>query len=217
LFLCGYSLLQPLLFPQAGIAMQPLFLGSHLAMDFLNTSLVQNNATVELIGDAQAFVEWLVAAGLVKKAEAVKFQQRFGAEELDAIAAEARKIRAWAGAWLSRWRVNPDVDYAPELRRLNKLMAAASCFHEITSAQDGVVLVERNRFESPVELLALIAQQIAQLIASEQSELVKRCAGPTCVLWFLDRTKAHRRLFCSTALCGNRAKVAAFRERQRDA
>lgn len=197
--------------------MQPLFLGSHLAMDFLNTSLVQNDAPVELIGDGQAFIEWLVEAGIVKKSEAVKFNQRFDAEVLDAIAAEARKIRAWAAAWLMRWCVNPDADYAAELRRLNKLMAAATCFHEVTSAQEGIVLVERNRFESPEELLALIAQQIAQLITSEQPELVKRCAGPSCVLWFLDRTKAHRRLFCSTALCGNRAKVAAFRERQRDA
>nr|WP_254214234.1 CGNR zinc finger domain-containing protein [Burkholderia multivorans] len=33
------------------------------------------------------------------------------------------------------------------------------------------------------------------------------------MLWFLDRTKSHRRRWCSKALCGNRQKVAAFRRR----
>jgi predicted RNA-binding Zn ribbon-like protein len=52
-------------------------------------------------------------------------------------------------------------------------------------------------------------------VARENASLVKQCAGPGCTLWFLDRTKAHARRFCSAAACGNRAKVAAFRERQR--
>ena len=43
--------------------------------------------------------------------------------------------------------------------------------------------------------------------------LLKACAGADCTLWFLDRTKAHRRMFCSATACGNRAKVAAFRRR----
>jgi predicted RNA-binding Zn ribbon-like protein len=57
--------------------------------------------------------------------------------------------------------------------------------------------------------------QIAALITKEQPSLVKDCAGSTCTLWFLDQSKAHRRLFCSPSACGNRAKVAAFRDRQR--
>ena len=43
-----------------------------------------------------------------------------------------------------------------------------------------------------------------------------RRAGGDCSLWFLDRTKAHTRLLCSAAACGNRAKVSAFRKRQRE-
>jgi len=33
-------------------------------------------------------------------------------------------------------------------------------------------------------------------------------------MWFYDRTKSHRRRWCSMALCGNRAKARAHRERQ---
>ncbi len=76
-------------------------------------------------------------------------------------------------------------------------------------------LVERYRMDLADELIALVAAQVAFLIATEQPALVKHCAGTGCTLWFLDRTKAHGRLFCSTTVCGNRAKVAAFRERRR--
>jgi predicted RNA-binding Zn ribbon-like protein len=46
--------------------------------------------------------------------------------------------------------------------------------------------------------------------------VLKWGAGAGCTLWFVDRTKAHRRIFCSATTCGNRAKVAAFRQRQRE-
>ena len=45
-------------------------------------------------------------------------------------------------------------------------------------------------------------------------ELIRECEHPDCVLWFYDRTKSHRRRWCSMALCGNRHKVAEFRKRQ---
>jgi predicted RNA-binding Zn ribbon-like protein len=36
------------------------------------------------------------------------------------------------------------------------------------------------------------------------------------VLWFFDRTKSHRRRWCSMAVCGNRHKAARFRASRRD-
>jgi predicted RNA-binding Zn ribbon-like protein len=44
--------------------------------------------------------------------------------------------------------------------------------------------------------------------------LVRKCEDSDCVLWFVDKTKAHRRRWCSMPLCGNRNKVASFRQRQ---
>jgi predicted RNA-binding Zn ribbon-like protein len=85
----------------------------------------------------------------------------------------------------------------------------------LVAAKPGWKLVEHTRIDGASALLALPAAQIAALIADETAELVKRCAGADCVLWFVDRTKAHKRVFCSATACGNRAKVAAFRDRQR--
>jgi predicted RNA-binding Zn ribbon-like protein len=105
--------------------------------------------------------------------------------------------------------------YADELTYLNKLLARGVSTHEVISTEEGLDLLERPSLDSPEDLVALIALQVATLITQENPELVKSCAGENCSLWFVDRTKAHRRIFCSAAACGNRAKVAAFRQRQK--
>jgi predicted RNA-binding Zn ribbon-like protein len=197
--------------------MQPLFLGGHPALDFFNTAFTPptGGEPVEILGDGQALLGWLVAAGLVSEAAASKVRRRLGATALDDAAKEARKFRQWAIGWIARWIERPDGDYASELSRLNRLLEQGQGYREVVAAEGRFTIVEHGRLDEAKDLLVLLASQVARLVTSEDPELVKRCAGADCVLWFVDRTKAHRRMFCSAAQCGNRAKVAAFRERQR--
>jgi predicted RNA-binding Zn ribbon-like protein len=195
--------------------MEPLFLGSHPAMDFLNTRPSPRGAPIELIGDGGSYAAWLVKAQLLDARTASALKRRAGAAALDAAAAEARGLRDWAGDWIARWREVPGGNYEAELRRINHLLTRANIHPEVVGTTDGCRVIERWRIGSADELTALVAAQIASLVATEPPSLVKRCAGAGCTLWFVDRTKAHSRLFCSAAACGNRAKVAAFRERQR--
>jgi predicted RNA-binding Zn ribbon-like protein len=196
-------------------AMNPLYLGGHPAIDFLNTAMTPDGSPVEVIPDGRSYLEWLQGAGLLSEAEAGKLARRFGAKGLDGAAAEARKVREWARAWLERWRARPAADYREELAALNKLLAREQSNHELIAGERGFTLVERPQLESPQSLIALIAMQFAAVLTHEDPALIRNCAGDGCSLTFVDRTKAHRRMFCSAALCGNRAKVAAFRSRQR--
>src|SRR5258708_12301429 len=62
--------------------------------------------------------------------------------------------------------------------------------------------------------LAILARQIALFLAEANLNYLRRCANTTsCVLYFYDTTKNHRRQWCSTGVCGNRHKVAEFRKR----
>jgi predicted RNA-binding Zn ribbon-like protein len=72
-----------------------------------------------------------------------------------------------------------------------------------------------QRFEkaTPEQLLMPVALSGAELLASGNFDLVRACESAECVLQFYDRTKSHRRRWCSMATCGNRHKVAAFRAR----
>jgi predicted RNA-binding Zn ribbon-like protein len=193
--------------------MKSLFLGGHPAADFLNTLPTPDGQPVELVGDGRAFAAWLESAGLVESAK--KLERRFGLAALATAAADARKLREWARDWILRWHEAPKGDYAAELQRLNRLLEGARRYRQVIATKRGLELKDLDRLDSPDDLIALIAAQIAALVGTEDAALVKRCAGAGCSLWFLDRTKAHGRLFCSAAACGNRAKVAAFRQRQR--
>jgi predicted RNA-binding Zn ribbon-like protein len=195
-------------------AMEPLFLGSHPAMDFLNTTFSPEGKPVELIGDGQSFLEWLVAAALLPQAAASRLKRRSGAEALNTAAEKARAIRAWASDWIARWSHAPHADYEADLRRLNGMLHGSRYHKEILSGSRWQ-LAEHYIVEDADDLLGLLATQIASLVTNEDPTLIRRCAGSGCTLWFLDRTKGHRRLFCSASACGNRAKVAAFRARQK--
>jgi predicted RNA-binding Zn ribbon-like protein len=200
---------------EQSVNMEPVFLGGHPAIDFLNTTLSPQGVTAEVIGDGESFLRWLAGARLLDAATAASIRHRYSTATLDAIAADARKLRGWLSGWIDRWSQRPRDTYATELRRLNALLKRSHSYPAVVQTEDSVKIVQRERILDPPELLALIALQVAQLIACEDSQLIRRCAGASCTLRFLDRTKAHRRIFCSAAACGNRAKVKAFRNRQR--
>jgi predicted RNA-binding Zn ribbon-like protein len=194
---------------------QPLLLGGQPLIDFLNTAFGPDGAVIEVIGTGQAYLDWLIAAGLLEKTQAAALSRRAGGKALDAAAAEARKTREWARAWLERWRVNPGADYRKEIGTLNRLLEKRRAHRQVARVEGELTIVDSLQVDSAAALIGLVAEQLALLLTTERAELVKSCAGPSCTLWFVDRTKAHRRMFCSAAACGNRARVAAFRDRQR--
>ena len=196
--------------------MQPLFIGSHPAADFLNTAFDPHGEHVEIIGDGKSLLDWLQAAGVLDAEQSARLSRKLGAKGLDAAATEVRKLREWARAWLMRWRAAPGRDYSPEIANLNKLLEHLNVRHEVARTRQGLERVSRFQIGTVDELLAVLASQLGDLLTQEDPGLLKSCSGDGCTLWFLDRTKAHRRMFCSAAACGNRAKVAAFRERQRE-
>lgn len=192
-----------------------LFLAGHPAIDFLNTAYAPGGQQVETLGDGRALLEWMVRSKLLDESESATLQRRFTRKALDAVAEEARAVREWARTWLTAWRANPSRDYSDEIAVLNKLLARETRGRELIAVKRRLMLHDRSRFADANALIAPIAVEIGRLVAQEDPALVKACAGADCTLWFLDRTKAHRRMFCSAAACGNRAKVAAFRIRQR--
>ena len=189
------------------------FVAGHPAIDFLNTAYAPGGVLVETIGDGRALLDWMMGAGLVDKDEAARLARRFTRKSLDAAAEEARTVREWARTWIEAWRANPARDYGDEIAALNKLLARESRGRELVANKRRLELIERPHFEDARELIAPIALEIARLVTQEDPSLVKACARTECTLQFLDRTKAHRRVFCSATACGNRAKVAAFRRR----
>ena len=197
----------------------PILVGDHLALDFLNSTAAPASESVEWLGDGAELLDWLAAAGAIEKAVAERFRAKPGAgRELDAVAAEARRLREWLRGFVgahARKRVGAAA--LAELAPVNRLLARDDAYRQIAAAPKGRTLELRDerRWTHPERLLQPIAQAIGDLLANADFRYVRCCEGVGCTLYFYDRSKAHGRRWCSMAVCGNRAKAAAHRARQR--
>ena len=99
---------------------------------------------------------------------------------------------------------------------LNDFLADAQSHPRLVWKKPRSLAIERvRRQDTAAGILAPLAEAAADLLATGDFALVKRCEDKACILWFSDQTKSHHRRWCSTALCGNRHKVAAYRKRRR--
>jgi predicted RNA-binding Zn ribbon-like protein len=196
----------------------PIVVAGHPALDLLNTVASPAGEPVEFLADGAALVRWLVASGLLDAAGGSRVARRFARSELDAAARRVVGLREWLRPLVRRAAETGAARLSPsELHRLNAALAGAARVASLVPSGRGYAVGRALRWESPDALLVLVAEAIADLVATARFALVRECAGPGCTLWFLDRTKAHRRQWCSMAVCGNRAKVAAHRRRARRA
>ena len=70
-----------------------------------------------------------------------------------------------------------------------------------------------RRWRSSESLLLPIGEILAKFVCEEDFTHVKACEGHSCTLVFADHTRRRARRWCSMAICGNRAKQAAHRNR----
>jgi len=190
-----------------------LFVGNHLALDFLNTRPVQNGEPTELLSDFSALLRWFQAAGLLSPREMTSLQRQSGESAtarrtLDAM----RQFRERLRKEVLAWEGGADVHRA-SVEELNRLMAAHPMLSKVQAT--GKVPSMELWFEphQPEDLVAPLVHSAAKLFAEGDRSRVRKCGQ--CVLHFYDISKKGTRRWCSMQLCGNRLKVAAYAARQR--
>jgi predicted RNA-binding Zn ribbon-like protein len=193
-----------------------LFVGNHLALDFLNTCPVQDGQPMELLPDFAALLRWFQAAGLLSPREVAALDRQWGQsaiarrtlEDLLGFRERVRKsVLAWEGGHIVQ---------DATIEELDRLMAAYPMRARLTKRNGKELLTELYfKPESPEDLFAPLAHATAMLFANTNRDRVRRC--DQCVLHFVDTSKKGTRRWCSMQLCGNRLKVAAYAVRQRSA
>ncbi|WZB77215.1 CGNR zinc finger domain-containing protein [Achromobacter insuavis] len=100
---------------------------------------------------------------------------------------------------------------------VNQVLQAGRASKELLwdDASASFKVVTQRRHDDAASFLEPIAQAVVHLLTDTQLELVRQCEAHDCTLMFHDKTKSHRRRWCSMAVCGNRMKVAAFRSRKK--
>jgi predicted RNA-binding Zn ribbon-like protein len=190
-----------------------LFLGNHMALDFLNTCPVQNGEAIELLPDFDALLRWFRAADLLSSREATSLRQQWGESARAQHVVEAmRELRErLRKAVLSRERGG--TVHREAIDELNHLMAEHPMLTRLKAS--GSTSTTELCFDPrrPEDLFAPVAHGAAMLFADVDRNRVRKCGQ--CVLHFHDTSKKGTRHWCSMQLCGNRLKVAAYAARRR--
>ena len=187
----------------------PLFVGDHPAMDLLNTIVRLEGRLVDVWQSDEDVLGWLVRMGLTEAKTVLQFRR-------GALLAAARRLRDVVRTRVVARKAQKRLNLTRlDLTPLNDFLAKGRSHCELTATKAGGLSVLRQYDTgTPEALLAPLAEAAAEFLATADFHLVRACEGPECVLWFYDRTKAHRRRWCSMEACGNRNKVARFRSRQ---
>jgi predicted RNA-binding Zn ribbon-like protein len=207
----------------------PFFVGDHLALDFLNTAAAPWGESIEWLRDGSDLLAWLESAHAIEPRIAARIRRKNDAfHALDAVAEQARGLREWLRDFVA-WHAGKPLfaEAIEELRALNSLLARDEIYRQVEIAEgnrprDGETPAhalrwrQERRWTTPERLLQPIAEAIGDLVCSADFRLIRTCEGPTCTLMFYDRTKAHRRRWCTMAICGNRAKAALHRAKHRE-
>jgi predicted RNA-binding Zn ribbon-like protein len=189
-----------------------LFVGNHLALDFLNTRPVIDGQLVELLPDSSALARWLAASRLIAKPRSVQLKRRWSGSEFTATLEDLWKLRESLRKVVCQMEAGHSAA-ASFLGDLNRLLLEYPYVDQVVNSDSS--LMRRKRFapELPEHVFAPLADAIADLLTNVAKSRVRKCRK--CVLHFYDTSKKGTRLWCSMNMCGNRAKVAAYAERKR--
>jgi predicted RNA-binding Zn ribbon-like protein len=202
-----------------------MFIADALGLDFLNSIGTPVDTVVEWLANGEDLLAWLQKAELIDSADAAAIRANSFPGELDEVAAQARALREWFREFVLSHMGRPLTAKALDLlgplnrvlerdERYGTIVARPSHLHD-HPGMSGLQWRPLRRWSTPNSLLLPLAEAMADLVCSEDFSLVKGCEGKICTLLFLDKTHARGRRWCSMAICGNREKQAAYRNRSK--
>jgi predicted RNA-binding Zn ribbon-like protein len=188
-------------------------LGGSLCLDFVNTIDPRLKPPREdFLATFEQFARWGRYVGVLS-----------AAEERALLAAGARDARFAADVHQRALELRealfqlfrrPKRGSAKGLEVLNREIALIAATRELVAIRDGYRLSWSSNSVHD-RLLGAVAHSACDLLTSLALARVRECVGDGCGWLFLDTSKAHRRRWCSMAICGNRAKAQRHRQRGR--
>ena len=179
----------------------PLVLADHPALDLLNTRMVVEGQRRDLLNSDVDAARWLEQIGFGLATDVAVGDGQ--------LLARLRKLRDCIEGLLAARRENRVADPAA----LNAFLLRV--VPQLVWEEAGAPVLDRlHQGDAGHQRLGRLAYAAAELLAEGDFSLVRKCESAECSLMFYDRTKSHKRRWCSMALCGNRHKVAEFRKRR---
>jgi predicted RNA-binding Zn ribbon-like protein len=174
------------------------FIAGNLALDFVNTVGNRLGEPREYLDRVAELERWARLAGLFGT-RAHLFLSRKQLEDVHAVREQLYALfqPLASGSAISK----------QGLSQLNARFSPTASKRKLDYNQNSVNWRWDTSANDPDRILAPILLSATELLVSGRYRRIRQCQGETCGWLFLDRSRAGRRLWCSMADCGNRAKV----------
>lgn len=183
-------------------------------LDFVNTLSYDKGLPQESLTDGRTAVSWLKSHALLHREMADAILDL--ASDPEAEAKLLARIRAVRDSL--RELLDASVDERPPsraaLREVNRALRA-QYIYELVPASDGVSLDHRHEGDPVSGAMARLSEAVARELTGDAVRRLRICANEECRWVFNDHSPAGRRKWCDMSSCGNRAKAARHRERQK--
>lgn len=185
-------------------------------MDFVNTVDWRDDPArhVELLPTVQALSAWIARAGFAAAVSGIRHERpstRFArsgqVQRMRAI--RLRETLATIFHAVADGRVPP----SPARATFTTWTQEAWRHRELVDDRGTLTWRWQARTDPVDRVLFELVLDAGTLLLSSDRERIGACAGEGCGWFFVDRSKAGRRRWCSMAACGNRVKVREYRKR----
>jgi predicted RNA-binding Zn ribbon-like protein len=184
-------------------------------LDFVNTLEFGRQGPEEELKGPEDALRWFQAHSLLHREslEELEALARVAPKQGERIVSRVRRVRA-----AMRELVEATVERRPpdlaQLAEMNRALRT-HYIYELVPAHDGVSLDHRHEGDPVDGALARLAESLARELSQGDPDRLRICANDHCRWAFVDTSRTGRRKWCDMATCGNQAKAARFRERQR--
>ena len=198
--------------------LMPMVVG-HLArlqtgLDFINTLDLWPVSHDHLDSPTSAF-DWLVDHDLMHREARIHLLAQYeaspagGVETLSRLRRVRQAMRGVLEAAATRRAPDPSA-----LADMNRALRT-HYIYELVPATDGVSLDHRHQGDPVDGAIARLAEALAREPIQGDTTRLRICENPQCHWVFKDTSRTGKRKWCSMSSCGNRAKVARHRARQK--
>lgn len=187
--------------------LQPL-IGEPLALDLVNTRPIFDGGSVDLIGSLEGLRLWLAMEAGRLPGFTSEEAGRLTLADLEPVL----EVRDHTSALLEQVRHGGALPVAA-LGGLNEALRASPAVRTLAFEGDSFLSMRWRSGRPGVQLAACLADAAADLLCDPTCRDIRQCAAVDCAMLFMPTHP--RRRWCSSARCGNRARVSRYYRRRK--
>lgn len=182
-------------------------IAENLSLNFLNTRIVRNGGTIELINTPKDFFDWIINESTD---EEYKFQLEYLFPYFESMT-QITEILSFRDYIYNNilGTLNGENSFS-DLQKWIEIELEPQAFQVKFLNNKRILVPKYKSFEG---FKSLIFFHLSNLIENEELEKLSRCENEACVLLFINKTG--RRKWCSMKICGNRSKVERYERKNK--